>query len=101
VLLYQPERFVQIAQEFNVPLFIANISAPKDVLEKRFQERVDKKKADPTVRIANTDPKRFDELYAMYYETKMESPLEFDSSVSTPEEIADVIVKYIQNAMKE
>jgi len=43
------------------------------------------------------DPHRFNELYEMYIETKMESPLEFDNSKQTTEEIANTIVSYIRS----
>jgi hypothetical protein len=46
--------------------------------------------------MANVNPKRFWELHDMYLAGKMESPLEFDSSVQSPQEIADAISRYIQ-----
>ena len=95
--LYKPEKLIQIAQEYSIPVFIANVSAPKDVLEERFQERIESKEKNQNAKIANVDPHRFNELYEMYIETKMESPLEFDSSKQTAEEITDNIVSYIRS----
>lgn len=93
--LYESEKLAEIAKEFNVPLFIANVSAPTEVLEKRFQERIEAKK-DGVKKISNVDPERFAQLQKMYFETKVDSPLEFDSSIQTPEEIADTISEYIK-----
>ncbi len=92
--LFEPEKLVDIAKEHNVAFFVVNISAPKKVLDSRFLERIEAKKNG--AKISNVDPKRFDELYKMYLSTKMESPLEFDSSVQAPEEIAAAIAGYIQ-----
>ncbi len=91
--LFEPEKIIAIAKDFNVPVFIANITAPKEILEKRFDARIEAKKNG--ARIANVDPKRFEQLYSMYLSTKMDSPLEFDSSVQTPEEIAGAICVFI------
>lgn len=92
--LFEPGKLVQIAKDFNVPLFVANVSAPKNILEKRFLERIEAKKKG--AKIANIDPKRFWELNEMYLATKVDSPLEFDSSLRSPQEIADDISGYIQ-----
>ena len=91
---FEPEKIIQIAKDFNVPAFIANISAPKNILEKRFEERIEAKKNG--AKISNVDPKRFWELHEEYLATKMDSPLEFDSSIQSPEEIASKISEYIK-----
>ena len=93
-MLFKPERLVQIAGEFSVPLFVANISAPMEVLEKRFSERIERKKNG--ARIANTDHARFSEMNNMYLATKIDSQLEFDSSLQSPEEISRAISEYIK-----
>ena len=92
--LFESEKLVQIANEHNVPFFVSNISAPREVLDARFLERIESKKNG--AKISNVDPKRFNELYEMYLNTKIESPLEFDSSKQSPEEIADIISDYIR-----
>ena len=96
--LYEPEKLINLAKEFNIPLFIVNVTAPKEILDERFQKRIAAKKNG--AKIANVDPARFEELYAMYLETKMSTPLEFDSSKQSPEEIADSIVSYIRENNK-
>lgn len=92
--LFNFDRLKKIAEEVRVPLFVANIEAPDDVLKKRFLERVEAKKRG--ARIANVDPKRFEELKKIYLSTKKESSLEFDSSQQKPEEIVDAIVIYLR-----
>ncbi len=97
--LYEPENIIQIAKDLDIPFFIANISAPKEVLDKRFLGRIDAKKNG--VKVANVDPVRFQELYDMYLATKMETSLEFDSSIKTPEDIATLIGKHIQDELSK
>ncbi|MFC1608746.1 hypothetical protein ACFL3M_01015 [Patescibacteria group bacterium] len=89
---------LEVAEEFNIPVFVANVSAPREVLDERFSERIEAKKKG--AKISNVDPERFWEFCEMHYENKMETPLEFDSSVQSPEEIACAIVKHIQSNLK-
>ncbi len=91
--LFEPENYVQLAKDFNVPFFVANVSAPEDVLEQRFLDRIEAKKNG--AKIANVDPDRFRELNKIYLSTKMESPLEFDSSKQSAEEIVRTISEYM------
>jgi tRNA uridine 5-carbamoylmethylation protein Kti12 len=95
---YKPEILIQIAKDFNVPLFIANITAPKEILEKRFLERIEAKKNG--ARVSNVDPKRFAELNDLYQASKMDSELEFDSSLQSPEEIAFAIAEHVKKNVK-
>ena len=80
----------QLAAKQNVPIVFANISAPKDVLHSRFQERIEAKAQG--ARVANTDVSRFERVRQLYEETKVDTPLEFDSSTQSPAETADDIV---------
>ena len=82
-----------MAQERNIPLFVANIEAPWEVLSERFKKRIEAKKQG--ARIANTDPAGFKERFDAYNLTKMETPLSFDSSQQSPEEIARIISQHI------
>ena len=91
---YEPEKFIKISEEFKIPLFIVNVSAPKDVLRDRFQERINKNKERGEK--SNTTLDRFEKIYDMYIDSKIESPLEFDSSLDTPNDIADKIVTHIR-----
>ena len=91
--LWKVEDYVELAKQKDIPLFIANIEAPLEVLFSRFKERIEAKKQG--AKISNTDPKRFKELYDMYINTKIDTPLIFDSSKQSPEEIVELIVDYI------
>jgi predicted kinase len=92
--IWKPEELIGIAEDYKAPLFIVNVSAPEDVLEKRFQERVEKKKLG--AQIANVDPERFRELNKMYLDSKMETPLEFDSSTQAASEMVEKIISHIR-----
>ncbi|MFC1623302.1 hypothetical protein ACFL16_02775 [Patescibacteria group bacterium] len=96
--IYGKDEMLEVAREFDVPVFVANISAPKEVLDERFSERIVAKKKG--AKISNVDPARFWELCEMHNENKMETPLEFDSSTQSPEEIACAIVRHIQENVK-
>lgn len=96
--LFEPERLVRLAKDFNVPFFVANVSAPAKILEKRFLERIEAKKNG--AKVANADPARFRELNKMYLDTKMDSPLEFDSSTQSPEEIVQAISGYMAGQLQ-
>lgn len=86
--------YLAFAAEKSIPMYRVNVEAPWEVLEERFQVRIEAKKQG--ARISNVDPKRFKELYDRYVEVKVETELTFDSSKQSPEEIADTIVRYIR-----
>lgn len=96
--IFEPEKLTQIAKDFNTPLFIANVSAPDKVLEKRFLER--KKAKKNGAKISNVSIKRFKEINKMYLDTKIVSPLEFDSSIKSSEQIALIIIKHIKSNLE-
>ena len=96
--LYEPEKYVELVKEMNVPLFIVNVEAPWEVLMSRFEIRIEAKKQG-SKKIANIDPIRFKELYAMYNNTKMVTDLNFDSSKQSPEEIGEAVVSYIRKSL--
>lgn len=96
--LWVLDKLKELAKKHSVSFFIANISAPKEVLDERFQERIQAKKNG--ARIANVDPARFDEIHELFLKTKTDTPLSFDSSASSPEDIAREIVAYIQTNLK-
>lgn len=92
---WEPEKYVELSKEAKIPLFVANIEAPWEVLLSRFEMRIAAQ--NHGARISNVDPKRFQELYDMYLKTKMETEMEFDSSKESPEQIARQIVSYIRS----
>jgi predicted kinase len=91
---WKPEDIIAIADEHKVPWVLVNVSAPWDVLAQRFEGRIEEKIKGG--RISNVSHERFKELYDMYQETKMETPLEFDSSKQSPEEMVEAIVTYVR-----
>ncbi len=92
----EPESYVTLATEVGVPLIIANVEAPWGVLLSRFEKRIEAKKQG-VKKIANVDPNKFKNIYDAYIDTKVSTELNFDSSIQTPEEIADTIVAYIKS----
>lgn len=92
--LWEPQAYVELSESAGVPLFIANVEAPWEVLASRFETRVKAKRQG--ARISNANPRRFRELYDMYHATKMRTGMEFDSSKESPEQIADRIVAFMR-----
>lgn len=92
--LYNSEIYEKIAREFDADFYAVNVEAPWEVILERFEKRLEAKKAG-VKKIANTDPLRLRELYEMYLDSKTISPLTFDSSKQSPEEIRDAIVEYL------
>ncbi len=92
---YNAEKYAMLAKEFNVDFFAVNIEAPWEIILERFAQRLEQKKTG-VKKIANTDPVRLRELYEMYLTSKDISPLTFDSSKQSAEEIRDAIIEYIK-----
>jgi chloramphenicol 3-O-phosphotransferase len=93
--MFGTDGILQIAKELGVPVFTVNISAPKEILDERFLERIEAKKKG--AKISNVDPDRFTEIYNTYLKKKMNTPLEFDSSIQSPEEIVYAIFEHIRS----
>lgn len=91
------EKFKQLAEKHNIPIFFANVTAPEEILKLRFQERIEAKKQG--AKIGNVSHERFEKLKQQYEDSKVNTPLEFDSSKQSPEEIADEILKYIEKSL--
>ncbi len=60
------EQLMALAKKHGYAIVEINIEAEYDVLLQRFDERVARAKADPTIRISNLSHDRFRELYDMY-----------------------------------
>jgi predicted kinase len=93
--MFEPEKYLQLAESLKLPVFVANVEAPWEVLIARFEERL-KAREDGTRKMANIDPGRFKEIYDSYHSSKMPSTLQFDSSRQLPEEVAETIAEYIR-----
>lgn len=92
----EPEGYSTLATELGIPLIVANVEAPWDVLVSRFEKRIEAKKHG-IKKIANVEPDKFKKIYDSYIETKVDTELNFDSSIQAPEEIADAIANYIKS----
>lgn len=93
--LHRSRDLIGFCVERGIATFVANMEPPEEVLWRRFEERIKAKEGG--ARISNTDPERFRQLNRMYHESKMETPLVFDTSQATPEDIADAIVEHIRS----
>ncbi len=91
-MLYGIDELRKISQDTGIPLFIATIEAPWEVLLERFEVRINNPR--PNIKI-NTDVDRFRKIFDEYHATKPVTPLAFDSSVQTPEEIVAAIISAI------
>jgi len=85
------EAIIQKAKEHDYAILEVNLEADYKILYERFMERVEKKKQDPSARIANASVKRFDELNDMYNNDKNPAAKTFDSGELSIEEIVDEI----------
>jgi predicted kinase len=64
------EQLIELARKHGYEVIEINVEASYDVLLKRFDERVARAKADPTIRISNLSHERLKELYDMYESDK-------------------------------
>lgn len=92
--LFEPEKYKEIGDKFNVDFFFINVEASWDILLERFRDRVNNQTEGK--KISNTSEKRLQELYEMYIDSKKHSSVTFDSSKSNPEEIVEKIVDYLK-----
>jgi hypothetical protein len=74
-LIFNNEKMLSLAKEFNIPIFVANVEAPEEILKARFAIRVEAKKNG--AKISNVDPTRFKELHRMYFDTKVKSGIRY------------------------
>ncbi len=95
-MLHGIDELRKISQDIGIPLFIATIEAPWEVLLERFEVRINNPR--PNVKI-NTDVDRFRKIFDEYHATKPMTPLAFDSSVQAPEEIVSIITQHITNTI--
>lgn len=86
------EQLMALAQKHGYDIIEINIEASYDVLLKRFDERVARAKADPTIRISNLSHDRFRELYDMYEADKnTTAPTIHTDKQSVEENIASLL----------
>jgi predicted kinase len=86
------EHLMTLAKKHDYEIVEINIEASYDVLLKRFDERVARAKADPTIRISNLSQDRFRELYEIYEAGKNpEAPTIRTDEQSVDENIASLL----------
>lgn len=89
------EQLMALANKNQYEIIEINIEANYDVLLKRFDERVARAKADPTIRISNLSHERFRELYDMYEDGKNPSVPTIRTDEHSVEENIAAILKLI------
>lgn len=89
------EQLVALAKKHDYEIVEINIEASYDILLKRFDERVARAKADPTIRISNLSRERFQELYDMYESGKNPSVPTIRTDKYSVEENIESVLKLI------
>lgn len=64
------ERLLGIAKKHGYEILEINLSAPFEMLEKRFEERVARALEDPRNKTSNTSKERFKQIYSTYEQEK-------------------------------
>ncbi|MFA4931184.1 MAG: AAA family ATPase [Patescibacteria group bacterium] len=88
-------KYQLMAKKYETKLIEVNIEASYEVLEKRFAERVAAAKVG--AKISMTDPEKMREQYFYYQKHKNNDNLTYFSDQKTPVEIAEEIIKCINN----
>lgn len=89
------EHLMALANKHQYETIEINIEASYDVLLKRFDERVARAKADPTIRISSLSHDRFKELYDMYEAGKNPSVPTIRTDKQSVEENIEAVLKLI------
>ncbi len=88
------ELLLSIPKEYGYEIIEINLEADYEVLEKRFEERVQRVAENPTVEIYNTSKERFRELYEMYEKGKNPSVTTFRTDQDDNEAIAEQVLSF-------
>jgi predicted kinase len=86
--------YKKLANEYKISYIEINIEAPIIILVKRFKARVARAKLVKS-NISCTTVKKMKEFYNGYLQYKNNNLITFDSSLSSPEQIRDSIIKLI------
>jgi predicted kinase len=89
------EKLIALAKEHEYEVIEINIEAGYSVLLKRFDERVARAKADPTLRISNVSHARFKELYDLYESGKNPTVPTIRTDQNNVEDNIVSLLKYI------
>ena len=78
----------ELADKYNYHYLSINLEAPKEILEKRFQERVISGKKNDSQKISVTTKEGFDSRHEWYLKENRDlDGMVFDTTKNTPEEI--------------
>lgn len=83
-----------LGKKHNIKVIYVNIEAPLEILKKRFAERVQTSKERGS-KLSVTDEEGFIQRYDAYMALKDPNWPTFDSSILSPEEIAEGIMKLV------
>lgn len=86
------EALFEIPKKYGYEIVEVNIEADYDVLIRRFNERVLDARTNPRMKISNTSPVRFRELFDTYHKEKNQNAVTLRSDTQTAEEIAHVVL---------
>ena len=86
------EKLFDIARRHGHEITEINLEASFEVLEKRFADRLESTKVDPTRKISNTSKDRFKELYDIYEAEKNPSAI----TLHTDEQDIDAVFRTVQ-----
>jgi len=91
------DKLISLANKYDYQIIEINLEAEKDVLLKRFDERVKSALAIPEKdrRIANTSVDRFKELIDIFNKEKNPSALTFKTDIQTIDEITESVMSLL------
>lgn len=92
--LYKEKIFpiVELAKEAGYKIVEVNLEAPKEILIKRFEDRIERSNKNGKEGFANLSEERFWELNEMYESSKNTELKTYDTSLMSSEEIAKDIL---------
>lgn len=89
------EKLIALMREHNYEIIEINFEADYETLLKRFDERVERAKANPDVRISNLSRERWKELYTIYNDEKSPSATTLRTDEQSIDEILAAVLKLI------
>lgn len=88
------ETLLSIPKKYGYEIVEINLEADYEVLEKRFEERVERVSSNPSDKIYNTSKDRFRELYEMYENGKNPSATTFRTDQEDAETITIKVLNF-------
>ncbi len=88
------EKLINLAKKQDYEVVEINLEADKEVLQKRFQERIERS-ADAFVKPTNTSIDRWEELFDLYHNEKNKEALTFFTDKMTEKEIIEKVAFFL------